>query len=321
MDPFVRPNLISTKTTSDLDISDLELLHHWTTVTYKTLLSDATSDQHRDIWQIRVVQLGLKHDFLMRAILATSAFHLCFLRPAEKELYSPKAANHQSLALQSVQNILGEVDRYNCHAIFAFSCIIVVLTFAAPRKDDGQGFQKEMLDWFHLLRGTNSVLQLQWEVIANSFMAPLLRAGLENEAVSAHTVKDSDRITDLLRLCSSPTLSQDREASNAYALAIHELLKVFTQAGIRKERGRGVVAAVFVWPNSIPQAYLGLLADSKPEAMVILAHYSVLLHMLDSEWFLRGWGRYLVKSIADSVDEEWQEWLTWPKEIVGLGET
>ena len=321
MDPFARPNLASTKSTSDLDISDLELLHHWTTVTFKTLLSDAPSDQHRDIWQIKVVQLGLKHDFLMRSILATSAFHLCYLFPGQRETYSLMASNHQSLALQSVQDILGQVDRYNCHAIFAFSCIIVVLTFAAPRKVEDQGFQKEMLDWFHLLRGINSVLQLQWEVIANSFLAPLLRAGLENASISAHTVTNSDRITDLLRLCSSPSLANDREASNAYALSIHELLKVFTQATIRRERGSGLVAAVFVWPNSIPQAYLGLLADSKPEAMVILAHYSVLLHMLDGEWFMKGWAKHLVTSIAESVDDEWQEWLSWPKEMVGAAET
>jgi len=320
VDPFARPNLVSTKTTTDLDIGDLELLHHWTTVTYKTLLTDATSDEHRDIWKVKVVQLGFKHDFLMRALLATSAYHLSFVKPCMKDSYSIKASNHQSLALQSVQDILGQVDKYNCHAIFAFSCIIVVLTFATPRKEDNQVFQKEMLDWFHLLRGVNSVLQLQWETIAHSFMGPLLRAGLQNETISAHTVKDSEKITDLLRLCSSPNLLHERDASNAYALAIHELLKVYTQASIRKDRGQGVVASIFVWPNAIPQAYLALLGEGKPEAMIIMAHYSVLLKMLDNEWFVKGWARYLVTSIAESIGDEWQEWLMWPKEMVGTGE-
>lgn len=78
---------------------------------------------------------------------------------------------------------------------------------------------------------------------------------------------------------------------------------------------------IFVWPIAIPQTYLKLLGERKPEAMVILAHYSALLQRLDDQWFMKGWARYLVKQIETALEEEWQPWLCWPKEVTGVQAT
>lgn len=302
---------------TDLNVSDLELLHHFTTVAYKTIPSRAARDIH-ELWQVPILQLGFKHEFLLRGILALSALHLGYLRPDCRERYVLKASNHQSVALQAFQEALARVDTSNCQAIFAFSCIIVILAFATPRSPEG-GFKKEILDWFHLVRGCSSVLQAQWDTIANSFLAPLLRESMSNDTAPAYSVPNSGRITDLARICSNPGLADEREASSAYALAIHELLKTFTNVSILADRGLNYIPTAFVWPIAIPPLYLDLLGSKKPEAMVILAYYSVLLHKMDREWYMKGWACHLVTTIEASIGKEWQEWLAWPKEVIGLG--
>ncbi|PGH02729.1 hypothetical protein GX51_04463 [Blastomyces parvus] len=309
---------------SGLDVIDLELLHHYTTFTYKTLPSGAAPDQH-ELWQTQVVQLGFQHEFLLRGILAAAALHLSYLRPQRRESLALRASTHQSMAVQSFHEALNRVDPSNCVAIFAFSCILVALTFAAPtnpavpREQEGyQGAQKEILDWFHMVRGCNSVLQTQWETLSRSFLAPLLNKAMTQQTAPSHNVHDSDRVTDLLRLCSSERLAADRETANAYALAIHQLLNAYTQVSILTERKQDFVPVIFVWPIAIPQTYLKLLGERKPEAMVILAHYSALLHRLDGQWYMKGWARYLVKQIETALGEEWQPWLCWPKEVTGV---
>ncbi|KAL2007562.1 hypothetical protein VTN00DRAFT_9000 [Thermoascus crustaceus] len=287
-------------TASGLNVSDLELLHHYTTATYKTLPSGAPSDQH-ELWQIQVVQLGFQHEFLLRGILAVSALHLLCLYPNRQHSLALRASAHQSIALAAFQEALNRVDTSNCIAIFAFSCIIVVLAFATPRSPESAGFQKNV-----------------FATVSRSFLAPLLKRGMIHETVASHTIRDSHRVTDLLRLCSTERLAQDREAANAYALAIHELLNTYTQVSILTERKQDFVPVIFVWPIAIPQPYLVLLRDRQPEAMVILAYYSALLQRVDDQWFMRGWARYLVSQIDAAVGEEWQAWLAWPKEVTGV---
>ena len=302
-----------------LNVQDLELLHHYTTVTYKTLPSGAAPDQH-ELWQIQVVQLGFQHEFLLRGILAVSALHLIHLHPERQEILGIKASNHQSIALQSFQEALNQVDPSNSVAIFAFSCVIVALAFAAPKSSDNGRFQKEIFDWFHMVRGCNSVLQSQWETVSRSFLAPLLKKGMLHETAAAHNIRDSERVTDLLRLCSGENLVNDRESANAYALAIHELLNTYTQVSILTERNEDFVPVIFVWPIAIPQLYLPLLRDQKPEALVILAYYSALLQRVDDQWYMTGWARYLVLQVEAALGEQWQGWLAWPKQVTGAGQ-
>jgi hypothetical protein len=322
-----------------LDIIDLELLHHYTTFTYKTLPSGAAPDQH-ELWQIQVVQLGFHHEFLLRGILAVSALHLGLLRSDRRDTLTLRATAHQSVAVQLFHEALNHVTPANCVGIFAFSCIIVALTFAAPKSSatatttttttaDGTnnnnngtssaaaGVHKEMLDWFHMVRGCNSVLQTQWETLSRSFLAPLLKRGMIHETAASHSVPDTVHVTSLLRLCADSHLAQDRDAANGYALAIHELLNAFTQVSILKDRKQDFVPVIFVWPIAIPQSYLVLLSEHTPEAMVILAHYAALLQSVDEQWYMKGWGCYLVNQIDAALGEEWAAWLEWPKVITG----
>ena len=303
---------MSTKRTTDLDIADLELLHHFTTVVSLLMAHHGRPDAHA-LWQIYAVKLGFKHEFLLRGVLAVSAYHLSYMLPEQKASYELKASTHQSIALESFQSALSRADESNCHALFAFSVMIVIMAFASPRKEDPQ---TEILHWFHLMRGCQDVLLLHWDLMRKSFLSPLIDEMSYTETCPAHLVKDSDRITDLLSTCCTP--DQNREISQAYALAIHELLKTFIQSSLLRSRGEGSILASFVWPLNLSPKYLELLGEHRPEAMVILAHYCVLLHWgeEEGEWFLKGWSSYTLDTIKASVGESWHTSLAWPEAVI-----
>jgi hypothetical protein len=302
---------------TDLTILDLELLHHFTCSTYQTL---PLGSGQKEMWQVDVVKLGFSHEFLIRIILAVAALHLGVLRPPYRATYAIRASHHQGIALQSVREVLAHgVDHSNCHAIFAFSCIMVMVAFATPRIEDMdfEYAEKGILEGVQLARGCNSIVQPQWQHLSTGPLAPLLREGMHNETTPLHEVPGSDEITGLLRLCSTPNVLENREAANAYYIAIHELLKSYSQLSLLKARGLDMVTATFVWPVAVPQRYLGLLGERKPEALVILAYYAILLSFIEEKWFMKGWAIYLVSTIEKSIGEEWKEWLAFPKEKIG----
>lgn len=315
--PFAAPDLVSTKKTTDLDVVNLQLLHYFTTVVALDLC-DRDNGDYLALWQTHAVNLGFKHDFLLRGILAVAAYHLGFYTPERKAELHLVAFNHQTLALTSFQETLADVNDSNCHALFAFSCLIIVMAFASNTKAKPSDFNSEVLQWFYLLRGASIVLHMHSEAIKGSFLKPLLDEMSHSETTPPHTIPHSDRITDLFRICN--VSNHDRETSQAYTMAISSLLSTFTQASICKERGEGTILAGFVWPIMLPPRFVDLLSEKQPEALVILAYYCVIVHWSETGgfdmWFLQGWGRYMFETVSDLLSESWHEHLAWPREMI-----
>jgi len=297
----------------------LRLMHHFTSVVALDLANAQTAEALA-LWQVHAVKLGFKHHFLLRGILAVSAFHMGYLYPERKAEYDLVGNTHQSIGLTEFQDTLAHVDESNCHALFAFSCLLIVLAFASSTKDKPRDFNTDVLHWFYLLRGANIVLNMHSETIRCSFLKPLLDEMAHIENTAAYRFSDTDQITKLFRICSSA--EHDKETAQAYDLAIHSLLSTFIQASLLKDRGDGTVLATFVWPINLSPKYLELLSEKQPEAMIILAHYCVLIYWGEAKgtddhtWFIAGWSKYILETIQEIVPDEWQEQLAWPMKLI-----
>lgn len=55
---------------------ELELLHMYSTSTYKACITNAENASARDLWQYFIPREALRHDFLMKAILAFASLHV-----------------------------------------------------------------------------------------------------------------------------------------------------------------------------------------------------------------------------------------------------
>lgn len=296
---------------SNLALADLELMHQYTSRTFSTL---SKNNQHEKIWKEYVPEEALAHPFLMHGILALAALHLlssCATDNPKRRKYAELATMHQHLALSDFRPQLSNVTATNCTAVFAFSCVIAALAFSFSRYV-GKSLQEdplnELLQDFMLFRGVESVIDSYSEYLSRGKLAPLLKNPAVTDALSPDIV---DAIENLRKFNETHVARYSVQEWEAYQEAIRQLRPSFEKSFDNLER-------VFRWPMVIPETYFDFVRCRKPGALVILAHYSVILHKLDYCWWSQGWGAHLLETIYRYLDEDWRPLIRWPVERIGL---
>ncbi|KAL9102494.1 MAG: hypothetical protein Q9163_002359 [Psora crenata] len=301
-----------------LQMDDLELLHHFTTETCYTLSDRAES---HELWRVTVPQLAFHHDFLMRGILAISALHLSHLRPAMHEHFTHIGAQQQDAALRSFRPIMVGMDSTNCDASFAMSSLIVVYGFESPKLSDSLGMfsshGEHSDEWLPLIRGVNSILQSLWPSVKCGRLSRLLH---DEDRHFRHTQLPKvleNQLSNLEQFCENMTGDGIDDAACKDALG--QLRRCFERMN-DKSPYECEVSLAFVWPVMIPPHFISMLNKRDPKALIILAHYCLILHHLDGYWWMRGWARHILDNIRPELDDSWQNWLRWPSEVVNVDE-
>lgn len=65
------------------------------------------------------------------------------------------------------------------------------------------------------------------------------------------------------------------------------------------------------------EQYIRLLNERRPEALVLFAHYCVLLSYCDYSWHFCGVGKRLIAAIWRSLSVEMRPWISWPVAVTG----
>ena len=294
-------------------MGDLELLHHFTTETCFTLSNQPHS--HR-LWQVAVPQEAFHHDFLMRGILAVAALHLSCLRPEKQEEYRRAAVQHQDLALSSFRLVMPAITQSNSNAFFAFSSLVVVFAFAAPRASNSLPFtdaSQEPAEWLPLIQGVHSILMTVWPWIKNGSLSGLLPDGIDAPCARDLVEDANNQFAQLSRLCENAPYEPD--ILDAYSEAIRGLRACYVKL-YAKNSSECEVSIAFLWPVMISQKFNLMLNSRAPEALIILAHYCVILHHLDGYWWKKGWAGHLMANICRELNESWHSWIRWPAGLI-----
>jgi hypothetical protein len=94
-----------------------------------------------------------------------------------------------------------------------------------------------------------------------------------------------------------------------YEKAVHILNYLFDTSQSSEER-RLVVCQE--WLVRVPREFVLLLAQRRPEALVIIAYYGVLLHRAKDYWVVGNAGMFLINSISRHLSTYWADWLAFP---------
>ena len=101
--------------------------------------------------------------------------------------------------------------------------------------------------------------------------------------------------------------------------ALVELSRAFSKAQAARSRSVFTIwTAIYIWPVQVSQDYLDLLKNRDPAALILLAHYCILLEPLESHWYMNGYSKRLLSRIYNQLDQEWRQCLHWPLEEIGL---
>jgi hypothetical protein len=71
-----------------------------------------------------------------------------------------------------------------------------------------------------------------------------------------------------------------------------------------------------------------MVKKQRPEALVVVAHYSLLLNKVDQLWYMQGMSRRLLQTVHSRIGKEgesWigkegESWITWPLQNIVLNE-
>ncbi|KAE9364761.1 hypothetical protein N431DRAFT_421945 [Stipitochalara longipes BDJ] len=288
---------------------DLELLHHYLTVTYKTL---ASRNDLRQMWQLEIPKLALKQKFLMHSLFSVAALHIASSHPPNLSSYIDRAIRHHNIALQEYSYKLENITQENSASLLACATLIVIfalnLAVSRPHKEFS-GPIEEMLGIFTLLRGVPFLLGESWCWIQESEIG-LLFAARELEDI----IMLPDDVTNALKLLEERNQLSSKEGfeRDTYARAIRGVKGCFEQLWL-KDRDNGMVLS---WPISVSQEYITLLASRQQMALVILAHYAVVLNEIRDTWWANGWGYKLVQEVSHVVEGDLESLIVWPMDKI-----
>jgi hypothetical protein len=113
-----------------LNLIDLELLHHFTTITCFTFSSDPLT---QTLWRVHAPQHGLCHEFVLHSLLAVAGLHLAHLKPNRSSLYIGKALVHYQASSTIARPMISDLTASNCSSLFLFSVLTSYFSFASPR--------------------------------------------------------------------------------------------------------------------------------------------------------------------------------------------
>ena len=315
-----------------LDALDTLLLDHYISTTSLTL---ATDEETSRLWQTSIPEIAKHYDFLLHAILACSAFHLLNLAEAQtvslpQRDLSIKARGHLDLAMPLFRAAIANVNEDNCHAVLIFMHLLVVYSFASE-KPVAELFPVAPNDagtvpsWLYFLRTGCSTLCTVWHSLTSGPVGALalqwdIPVVVKQEDDVMHNDVRRRRQAVFASVVPAITSSEawSAEQNQLYYDAADQLDIAF--ASISANRAPLTTwDALRIWPMCISDSFLAMLCDQHPGAMILLAHYCLLLKASEGKsWYFDGRAASLLGRILQSLDVKWYPYIKGPvNQLIG----
>jgi hypothetical protein len=268
-----------------------------------------------------VVPCALQAPYLMDQILALAAAHLSTLYPNQRAMYRHEATHLQTrgLALFNASQAQEAADNSEQAVLakFMYSSFLGlhVMFDTLLCHDDLNELLNRLTAYMSVHRGVRAVTGQSWPLIAKA-LQPLI--GDLHLDTPPSTTSSGGHECDVLM-----ALIDQADFGEASATTCREAVKSLQWAfdGYRRMPTKGSRGNVVVaWPIIIPAGFVDMLRLRKPEALVIVAYYAVLLHRSRDFWVFGDGGRFLLRAISTCLGPYWAEWLSWPNEMMEVGD-
>lgn len=260
-----------------------------------------------------MVNVALRHSFLMHSILAISALHLSSENPVNRQMYLSEADTLHREGLQSFNKIAPPQESAFVPA-FLFSFITGMhrmCTAMVAAKGDLDIFLNQFIECIEILRGVTTILAGRLNELRESELAPFIPP---NNSGSTSPPVSSSAQTQVLKLNKMIESSQESDATaTILKTSVQQLSQIFVHDKSDEDESVGNAP---VWMMAAPSGFTRLLVERNPAAMVILGYVAVLLHYRRRCWAVGDSGRILIRVLYARVPSQWQEWLEWPRSVV-----
>jgi hypothetical protein len=272
-----------------------------------------------------IAKYAFTHPFLLNELLAVSALHLSTRRPAQQSFYRDEATRLQSQGLRLFNETTRDLNNENIIPAFLFSALQGIVTFFETFHDptyeasDYTTFFDNVVQSVRLLQGVRAIVAPWWQFLLASEIKDILDVD-EDRTVNLDW---ADEVVDRFESIRAH-ISQSPELNPAQAVvcdkAIEELIYVYRAAFAhgREPTPEEQAAAQHStrWLILVPPGYTELLVQRKPEALVILGYFAILLHRLRDCWNVGDAAERLLLVVEAHLEEPWLGALSWPNVFV-----
>ncbi|TVY69959.1 Zinc-type alcohol dehydrogenase-like protein [Fusarium oxysporum f. sp. cubense] len=228
------------------------------------------------------ITTALKTPYLMNQLLALSAMHLKTIDKHTAQSYMNTATHLRHRALRGFNKCLDDTSESNSTAQFFFASLLALHylaeTVAGLADQDFATTLDCMVNYFRLHRGARVMGERASTGFTNSRISQWLMDASKEGSHDSHATSAECAV-----LASMLETSELNEESRKACEEATEALG-FVVRRIQGPNSWGV-HGLMAWSNLIPWRFLTLLEKQIPEALVILAHYAVLLHRFRKKGF------------------------------------
>lgn len=267
------------------------------------------------------VELGLEAPYLLHQLLAYSARHLAYLRPAKARKYQQLAFELQTRAVTVYNEREKEITQENCVPVMIFAAVLGHHVFADTMAERGPGglagFAERFTRCLDIQRGVATIFKATRPFLMNSVLKDVMAISLDLTDREP-TGNDCDDARGLINR--SHRLDDEGKEACLHALRFIQIgLDVYHQ----RERGSTELLhhheMCFTWTIMLHPKLSALLSSQHPDALGVLAYYSLLLHLGRDCWQVRDVGVYLMSLLADYMGTTERAWLEYPRKKMSLG--
>lgn len=154
---------------------DLELMHHYCTITSGTL---AHQESACHVWRFIFPQEGYAHEFVMHGVLSLAALHKAHLLPSNRHIYLARSAYHHVIGQKDFRALLSNITDDNWRPVYCFAAIVVgyVLFSSAGFRDASTASPVQRIsELFLVTRGIKAILLPFLERLSQTDLAPHLQ--------------------------------------------------------------------------------------------------------------------------------------------------
>ena len=205
------------------------------------------------------------------------------------------------------------IDESSCAAVLIFSSLLALHVLADPERTqdvDFSGFIDHFTSCIQLMRSVRSlVISEFWQYLSSQLeFEPILKVEFPSEPYDI-----PNELKALHKIAQNQDLSERARA--AYENAIERLEWLYAVSGA-PHFTYSTVRWILGWPVQLTDEYLELLNERRPEALIILSYYGVLLTFYRESWVVGYKGVQLVKAINAHVGSYWDQWMRWPRNVI-----
>jgi hypothetical protein len=313
----------------------LVLLHHWTIATSLTVVNDPSVDH---FWQSVIVQIAFRYPYVMYGIFGLAALHLASLHSSERSDYVLMAAHYHNKALGRFQAEINDITRENSDALFASAILNMIYTFAIfgelrMKEDESPSEERSRIlgkDWIPLIRGVMSLLGVIREHISDGPLRSMLSLG-NWERLEPDTAGAPNDV-EFISLHSSWTDSPD-------ASVYDETLHILRKCRVWMTQFRHLPSHVptdlaldpdwtynrswsgpFIWLSLAPECFFQRLQQRQPQALLLFAHFGVLIHDVRRYWWMQSWGKQIIRAVNEILGDYWNNYMEFPNRYIDLSD-